>query len=50
VAVTVELFPISTEHGLQSAFTVSVCAGGAGMGGGGVGGGGGGGAYVFTPG
>src|SRR5207245_11625641 len=34
VAVTVELFPTSTEHGLQSAFTVSVCCG-AGAGGGG---------------
>ena len=41
VALTVELLPISTEHGVHSAFTVSVCAGGAAGGGGGGGGGGG---------
>src|SRR6266581_4565832 len=39
VAVTVELLPTSTEHGLQSAFTVRLCTG-AGRGGGGGGGGG----------
>src|SRR5260221_14735681 len=43
VAVTVELLPTSTEHGLQSAFTVRVCTGatGGGAGGGGAGRGGG---------
>src|SRR5262245_48793472 len=51
VAVTVELCPTCTEHGLQSALTVSVCVGGGGVGGaGGGGGGGGGGAYTRTPG
>src|SRR5258707_2764075 len=50
VAVTVELLPTSTEHGLQSAFTVRVCCGTTGGGGGGGGAGGGGATYVFTPG
>src|SRR5712664_2115845 len=49
VAVTVELLPTSTVHGLQSAFTVSVCSGGRTGGGGGGGAGAGGGTYVFTP-
>src|SRR4051794_18085731 len=42
VAVTVELLPTSTSHGLHSAFTVRLCTGaGAGGGAGGAGGGGG---------
>src|SRR4051812_38788621 len=50
VALTVELFPTSTEHGLHSAFTVRVCAGAGAGGGGGGGAGGGGGTYTLTPG
>src|SRR2546430_454789 len=60
VAVTVDVWPTCTVHGLHSAFTVSVCVGaGAGAGGGGGGGGGGGrggggggggGTYTRTPG
>src|SRR5712671_6773921 len=49
VAVTVELLPISTVHGSQSALTVSVCTGAEATGGGG-GAGGGGGTYTRTPG
>src|SRR5688572_10258439 len=45
VALTVELRPTSTEHGLHSALTASWCSG---AGGGGSGGGGG--TYTRTPG
>src|SRR2546430_3373223 len=41
VAVTVDVLPTSTVHGLQAAFTDSVCSGAGGGGGGGSGGGGG---------
>src|ERR1700680_409057 len=51
VAVTVDVFPISTVQGSHAAFTVRVCTGAGGGGGGGGGGaGGGGGTYTRTPG
>src|SRR5262249_56462945 len=50
VAVTVELRPTSTSHGLHSARTVRLCTGAAGGGAGGGGAGGGGGTSVRTPG
>src|SRR5438552_18909278 len=48
VAVTVDVLPTSTVHGLQAAFTDSVCSGAGGGGGGGSGGGGG--TSIRTPG
>src|SRR5215470_19931442 len=51
VAVTVEVPPVGTVHGLHSARTVRLCVGATGAGvGGGAGGGGAGGTYVRTPG
>src|SRR5689334_23507119 len=49
VAVSVDTWPTSTEHGLHCARTVRLCCG-AGAGGGGGGGGGAGATYTRTPG